>query len=55
VDVDATEIRARWCGRPGAAQQVDSVTASHQAREDFPEMELGAPGLGIFLILPVQY
>jgi hypothetical protein len=31
------------------------VTARNQPAEDFTEMELGATGLRIFVVLPVQY
>jgi hypothetical protein len=31
------------------------VTARNQPPEDFAEMELGATGLRIFVVLPVQY
>jgi hypothetical protein len=55
VDVDATEVRPLRRRLPGAAQEIDVVTARHQACEDFPEMKLGPAGLGIFVVLPVEH
>jgi hypothetical protein len=31
------------------------MTARSQSCEDFPEMKLGAAGLRIFVVLPVEY
>jgi hypothetical protein len=55
VGVDPVQIGAGWRALPRAAQQIYAVTALDQARKDFPEVKLGPAGLGIFVVLPVQY
>ena len=55
VDFDALEICALRRPLPGAAEKVDAVPARDDPGEDFPEVKLGAAGLRIFVILPVEY
>jgi len=54
VDIDAVEIRAWRRVAPGAAEQVNRVPARNDPPENFLQMQLGATGLGIGEVLPVD-
>jgi hypothetical protein len=54
VNVDSIQSFALRSGRPGAAQQVDCVTARNYPTENLLKMKLRAAGLGIPAILPVE-
>jgi hypothetical protein len=54
VNVDPVQIVALGSGRPGAAQQVDRMTARNYPTENLLKMKLRTAGLGIPAILPVE-
>jgi hypothetical protein len=54
VNVDPIESFARLSGRPGAAQQVDRMTARYYPTENLLKVKLCTAGLGIPAILPVE-
>jgi hypothetical protein len=53
VNVDSIQSFALWSGRPGAAQQVDCMTARNYPTENLLKVKLCTAGLGIPAILPV--
>jgi hypothetical protein len=55
MDFDAAEVCSCRRHLPGAAQEVHAVAGRYHAREDFPEVELGAACLRILVVLPVEY
>jgi len=55
MHIYAAEIYALGRSLPRATKEVDVMTTRDEPREDFPEMKLGAAGLRIFVILPVEY
>jgi len=54
MNVDPIQNLALRSGRPGAAQQVDRVTARNYPTENLLKMKLCTAGLGIPAILPVE-
>jgi hypothetical protein len=54
VHVDPVQTLALRSGRPGAAQQVDGMTACNYPTENLLKMKLRTAGLGIPAILPVE-
>jgi hypothetical protein len=54
VNVDPIQIVALGSGRPGAAQQIDRVTARNYPTENLLKVKLCTAGLGILAILPVE-
>jgi hypothetical protein len=55
VNVDTIQIHARGSIFPGAAEKIDTVSALDDAAENLLEVKLGAAGLRILVILPVEY
>jgi hypothetical protein len=55
VNVDTIEIHPLGGILPGAAEKIDTVSASSDATENFLEVQLGAACLRILVILPVEY
>jgi hypothetical protein len=53
VNVDSIQSFALRSGRPGAAQQVDCMTARNYPTENLLKVKLCTAGLGIPAILPV--
>jgi hypothetical protein len=53
--VDSVEGNARRRTCPRAAEQIDTVAARRNSSKNLAEMKLGASGLRIFRILPVDY
>ena len=53
VNVDPIQSFALRCGRPGAAQQVNCVTARNYPTENLLKVKLCTASLGIPAILPV--
>src|SRR3954467_7486005 len=51
VDIDALQIHTRGRVSPGAAEKIDAVSTGYDATEDFPEVNLGAACLWIFVVL----
>jgi hypothetical protein len=54
VNVDPVQIVALWSGRPGAAKQVDRMTARNYPTENLLKVKLCTAGLGIPAILPIE-
>ena len=54
VDFDSVEVHSQRRAFPRAAEEVDTVSARNNPREDFPQMKLGSAGLRIQVILPVE-
>jgi hypothetical protein len=54
VNVDPVQCFALRCGRPGAAQEVDCMTARNYPTENLLKVKLRTAGLGIPGILPVE-
>jgi hypothetical protein len=54
MNIDPIQNFTLRSGRPGAAQQVDRVTARNYSTENLLKMKLRAAGLGIPAILPVE-
>jgi hypothetical protein len=54
VNVDPVQIFALRSGRPGAAQQVDRMTARNYPTENLLKVKLCTASLGIPAILPVE-
>jgi hypothetical protein len=54
MNVDPVQIHALRSSRPGAAQQVDRVTARDYPTENLLKMKLRTAGLRIPAILPVE-
>ena len=54
VNTDPVQIDALWNVGPGATKQVDPMTETDYATEYLVQMQLGAAGLGIGVVLPVE-
>jgi hypothetical protein len=54
VNVDSIQNYALRSARPGAAQQVDRMTARYYPTENLLKVKLCTAGLGIPAILPVE-
>jgi hypothetical protein len=54
MNIDPIQNFTLRSDRPGAAQQVDCVTARNYPTENLLKMKLRAAGLGISAILPVE-
>lgn len=54
MDGDAVERCTGRAAGPAAAEQRDFVTERRQTAEDFVQMDLGAAGLRVVAILPID-
>src|SRR5688572_27011416 len=54
MDVHTIDARATLGTEPAAAEQGDLVSTARQTAEDLVQMDLGAPALRVFDVLPVD-
>jgi len=53
-DVESIEGGARWTSLPAGTEQPDTMTPRCHAAEDLEEVDLGAAGVGVGPVLPID-
>lgn len=55
MDIDPVKALALRRTLPRAAEKINAMASRADAAENFPQVQLGAAGLRVGVILPVEY